>query len=164
MKWNTSISFKHVKSFINFCKFYRRFIQLFFNTVKSLDAFVKKNIVFVWNSVCDVVFRKFKRKMLKTSVFCHFDRKKQCYLKTDFSNIVNEEMLSQKQNDDQFYFIAFLFKNMNLAECNYEIYNKKLLRIIRCFKQWRFELKITDLSLKIFTNHKIRSILSQQKK
>ena len=49
--------------------------------------------------------------MLKTSIFCHFDRKKQCYLKIDFLNIVNEKVLSQKQNDNQFYFIAFFLKH-----------------------------------------------------
>ena len=154
MIWNTSINFKHIKSFINFCHFYRRFIKSFFKIVKFLNVFVKKNIVYVWNSVCDVVFRKFKNRMLKTSIFCHFDRKKQCYLKIDFSNIVIEKVLLQKQNDDQLYFIAFFLKNMSSVECNYEIYDKKLLTIIRCFEQWRFELKITDLSIKIFIDHK----------
>ena len=44
-------------------------------------------------------------------------------------------MLSQKQNDALFYFIVFFFFNVNLVEYNYEIYNKKLLTIIRYFKQ-----------------------------
>ena len=39
-------------------------------------------------------------------------------------------------------------------ECNYEIYNKKLLIIVRCLKYWRFELKFIELSIKIFTNYK----------
>ena len=49
--------------------------------------------------------------------------------------MVNEKMLSQKQNDNQFYFIALFFKNMNSIECNYKIYNKKLLTVTRCFEQ-----------------------------
>ena len=51
-------------------------------------------------------------------------------------------------------FDSFFFKNMNSIECNYEIYDKKLLAIIRCFEKWRFELEATDLSMKIFTDHK----------
>ena len=43
---------------------------------------------------------------------------------------------------------------MSSIECNYEIYDKKLLAIIRCFEKWRFELETTDLSVKIFTDHK----------
>ena len=43
---------------------------------------------------------------------------------------------------------------MNSVECNYEVYDKKLFAIIRCFEKWRFEFKATDLSMKIFTDHK----------
>ena len=46
VKWNIFINLKHVKSFIEFCNFYRRFIKSFFKIVKSLNAFVKKNILF----------------------------------------------------------------------------------------------------------------------
>ena len=154
VKWNIFINLKHIKSFIKFCNFYRRFIKSFFKIVKSLNAFVKKNILFAWNNVCDIVFRKFKNRILKISILCHFDRKKQCYLKTDFSDTVNERMLSQKQKNDLFYSIAFFFKNMNSIECNYEIYDKKLFAIIRCFEKWRFEFEAIDLSMKIFTDHK----------
>ena len=73
--------------------------------------------------------------MLKTSIFCHFDRKKQYYLKIDFSNIVNDKVLSQKQKNDFFHLIAFFFKNISLVECNYEIYDKELFAIIRCFEK-----------------------------
>ncbi len=43
---------------------------------------------------------------------------------------------------------------MLLAECNYEIYDKKLLAIIRAFEKWRFELKDTLNFIKIIFNHK----------
>ena len=97
----------------NIQNFYRRFIKSFFKIAKSLNTFVKKNIVFVWDSACNVIFRKFKNRVLKTSILRHFERKKQCYLKIDFSNIVKKKVLLQKQNDDLFYFIAFFFKNMS---------------------------------------------------
>ena len=42
IKWKTLINFKHVKSFVNFCNFYRRFIKSFFKIVKLLNAFMKK--------------------------------------------------------------------------------------------------------------------------
>ena len=153
-KWNIFINLKKVRSFIEFCNFYRRFIKAFFKIAKLLNAFVKKNIVFVWNNVCDVIFRELNNRVLKTSILCHFDRKKQCYLKIDSSNIVNDEMLSQKQKNDLLHSVAFFFKNMNSVECNYEIYDKELFAIIRCFEKWRFELKAIDLSVKIFTDHK----------
>ncbi len=39
---------------------------------------------------------------------------------------------------------------MILAECNYHIYEKKLLVIIQCFKHWRLELECTELLIQIF--------------
>ena len=49
--------------------------------------------------------------------------------------------------------MIFYSKNMILAECNYEIYDKELLIIIRCLKHWRFKLKCTNISIKIFIDH-----------
>jgi hypothetical protein len=41
-------------------------------------------------------------------------------------------------------------------KCNYEIYDKELLVIIKCFEQWRFELMSIkfDISVKVFIDHK----------
>jgi hypothetical protein len=50
--------------------------------------------------------------------------------------------------------VAFYSKNMAPAECNYEIYDKELLAIIRCLKHWRPELKSTDILIKVFTDHR----------
>ena len=49
--------------------------------------------------------------------------------------------------------MIFYSKNMILAECNYEIYDKELLIIICCLKHWCSELKCTDILIKIFINH-----------
>ena len=40
------------------------------------------------------------------------------------------------------------------AECNYEIYDKELLAIIRCFEEWRPDLEGTDLPVQVLTDHK----------
>ena len=50
--------------------------------------------------------------------------------------------------------MAFYSKNLTLIECNYQIYDKKLLAIIRYLKHWRPELEYTEISIKIFTDYK----------
>ena len=40
------------------------------------------------------------------------------------------------------------------AECNYEIYDKELLAIIRCLEHWRPELESTDIPVEVITDHK----------
>ena len=84
----------------------------------------------------------------------HFDRSKKIILKIDVFDYINDGVLFQYDDEKVLHFVAFFSKNMMSAECNYEIYDKKLLIIIRCLKHWRFELKFTDISMKIFSDHK----------
>jgi len=83
----------------------------------------------------------------------HFNSIKEAILKTDFLNYVNDEVLSQYDDEDILHSMIFYSKNMIFTECNYEIYDKKLLIIIHCLKHWHSELKCTDISIKIFINH-----------
>ncbi len=49
------------------------------------------------------------------------------------------------------------------AECNYHIYDKKLLTIIRCFEHWWFKLEDTELSIQMFTDHQTLKIFMKNK-
>ncbi len=49
------------------------------------------------------------------------------------------------------------------AECNYKIYDKELLIIIQAFKHWQFELKLTDISIKMFIDHQALTSLMKDK-
>ncbi len=59
--------------------------------------------------------------------------------------------------------MIYYSKNLSLAECNYKIYDKKLLAIIHVFKHWRPELKLTELLIKMFTNHQALTSLMKDK-
>jgi len=67
-------------------------------------------------------------------VLKHFDSTREAILETDFSNYVNGGVLSQYDDEGILHSVTFYSKNMVLAECNYEIYDKELLTIIRCLK------------------------------
>ena len=86
-------------------------------------------------------------------VLKHFNLIRETILKTNFLNYVNDEVLSQYDDEDILHSVIFYSKNMIFAECNYEIYDKELLIIICCLKHWCFELKCTDISIKIFIDH-----------
>ncbi len=49
------------------------------------------------------------------------------------------------------------------AECNYEIYDKELLIIIWAFEHWWLELKLTDISIKMFIDHQALISLMKDK-
>ena len=52
--------------------------------------------------------------------------------------------------------VAFFSKKMSPAECNYMIYDKELLAIVKSFKTWRPELTNVDPErpVKVYTDHK----------
>jgi hypothetical protein len=62
-------------------------------------------------------------------------------------------LLQQYDNDGFLCLCAFFsWKNLD-TECNYEIYNKELLAIIECLKEWSLEL-CSVKEFKVLTNHK----------
>ena len=61
-----------------------------------------------------------------------------------------------QMHDDMFRLVVFFSKKISLAECNYMIYSKKLLAIVKSFKTWKPELTSIDLKklVKMYTDHK----------
>ncbi len=100
-----------------------------------------------------MIFEKLKQQMTTVFILKHFDLIREVILKTNFLNYVNDEVLSQYDDEDILHSVIFYSKNMISAECNYEIYDKELLTIIWCLKHWHLKLKCTDISIKIFINH-----------
>ncbi len=125
---------------------------------------IQKKIIFEWNKVCQTAFNHMKRHMIETSILRHFDQTRDFILEIDSFNYVNDEVLSQYDDEDVLHSIVFYSKNMSSAECNYEIYDKKLLIIIRAFEHWRLELKLINISIKMFIDHQALISLMKDKK
>ena len=87
-------------------------------------------------------------------ILAHYKQGLRTIVETDSSDYVSSGVLSQLGEDGLLYPVAFFSKNLNPAECNYEIYDKELLAIIRCFEQWRPELEATGVPIKVITDHK----------
>ena len=161
--WITLINLKKIQVFLNFCNFYKRFIRNFVKIVKCMNKLTIKNVFFQWTNVCDKIFQFLKKTITIASMLRHFDRNKKIILKIDVFDYINDKVLFQYDDEKVFHFVTFFNKNMMSVKCNYEIYDKKLLIIIRCLKHWRFELKFTDISMKIFSDHKTLKIFMTSK-
>ena len=84
----------------------------------------------------------------------YFNPDFKCIIKTDSSDHILGGVLSQYNKNGEVYLIAFLSQKLAPAKLNYKIYNKELLAIIRCFKQWCLELKGSLFPIYILTDHK----------
>ncbi len=154
VEWDTSHHLKDVQAFVKFVNFYRRFIKDFFKIVKSLIKLIKKNQSFNWSKNCQIAFEQLKKRVIETSVLSYFSSELKTYLESDSSDYVSVEVLSQKENDDLIKSVTYFSKTLSSVECNYEIYDKELLAIIRCFEQWRAELQSVETSINVLIDHK----------
>ncbi len=104
-----------------------------------------------------------KRCMTETFILRHFDQTCNFILEIDSFDYVNDEILSQYDDEEVLHSIAFYSKSMFSAKCNYEIYDKKLLIIIQVFEHWWLELKLINISIKMFIDHQALISLMKDK-
>jgi hypothetical protein len=75
-------------------------------------------------------------------------------VETDASDFVAGGVLSQTDEENVLYPVAYFSKKHSPAECNYEIYDKELLAIVRAFEEWCPHLASAPESIKVLTDHK----------
>ena len=63
-------------------------------------------------------------------------------------------VLSMKCEDGKWQLVAFLSKSLNKTEGNYEIYDKKILAVIRELENQRYLLEGIKFKFKIQMDHK----------
>ncbi len=114
----------------------------------------RKDESFNWSRDCQKAFEELKKRVTKTLVLSYFSSELKTFLESDLFDYVSIEILSQKEDDDLIKSMTYFSKILSFAECNYEVYDKELLTIIRCFEQWRAELQSMKKSINVMTNHK----------
>jgi len=168
LDWQTPQSVGDVQSFVGFASFYRRFIQNFSKRTKLLSDMTKGEAYktasgkrkmrynpFVWTQDCQKAFEDIKSAFQDAPVLAHFDPEKETWIETDSSDFVSAGILSQMHNGI-LRPVAFFSKKLSPTECNYMIYDKELLAIIRSFETWRPEATsiAPENPIKVFTDHK----------
>ncbi len=150
--WKAPTTAKGVLAFLGFANFYRRFIKDFSRIVAPLYGLVKKGADFKWTAETDQAFKCLKLSFIKAPVLAQFDPDDETVMETDSSGYCSGGILSQFKNGI-LRPIAFFSKKHTPAECNYPIYDKELLAIIRCLEEWEAELKSVG-QFTVLTDHK----------
>src|SRR5208282_3656250 len=146
-------SVKGVRSFLGFANFYRRFIKDFSDLVRPLTDLTHKGRHFTWSPEADTAFERLKAIFTSAPALAQFDFDRETRIETDSSGWCIGGTLQQLTDDGLWVPCAFFSKKNNSAECNYEIYDKELLAIIRCLEEWDAELRGVD-GFEIHTDHK----------
>ena len=98
-------------------------------------ATIKKNTTFYLTPKCQKCFKLLRKHFTTAPVLAHFDFEKECILEIDSSDNISAGIFSQYREDRLLHSVTFFFCKYLPQEINYEIYDKKLLVIIKSFKE-----------------------------
>ena len=153
-EWPEIKNLRDVQSFLGFANFYRRFIYNFSRIVMPLTRLTKKDVPWEWTSECQKAFDTLRTAFTSDVVLAHYDPEKRIVVETDASDYVSAGILSQYDDDEVLRPIAYFSRKHTPAECNYEIFDKELLAIVRAFENWRPELEGSAYPIDVVTDHK----------
>lgn len=144
--WQTPRTVREVLSFLGFANFYRRFIRGFSKIALPLTRLTRTSpdngggAPWNWTLECQDAFDRLKVAFTTDVVLAHFKPGLETVLETDASDFVTAAVLSQRDTEGFLRPVAYLSKKMSPQECNYDIYDKELLAIVKAFEEWRPEL------------------------
>src|SRR5690606_25040595 len=109
--------------------------------VSPMIKLTGKNVQFTWSPKCERSLQQLKSAFTSAPILRHFDHEKASVLETDASDYVSAGVLPQEDDNGILHPVAFYSKKHTPAECNYEIYDKEMVAIIRCLQEWRAGLE-----------------------
>jgi len=86
-----------------------------------------------WNQEAEKTFQTLKKAFIIALILIHPNFSKTFFMEIDASDFALEVVLSQSEENRKLHPIAFYSKKFNVAEINYEIYDKELLAIMDSF-------------------------------
>ena len=134
-EWRTSTKIKEVESFLGFADFYWWFIKNFSYTARPLNE-LKGKKKWKWKEEQQAAFEELKNKITSQLVLTLPKRNGKFRIEMNVSVHTMRGVLSQEQ-EGKWKPITFLSRTIQLAERNYEIYNKELLTIMEVLIKWR---------------------------
>ena len=152
--WLPPPSVRDLQKFLGFANFYRRFIRDFSKITVPLNNLLKKGAVWQWGDEQQQAFARLKVAFTTAPVLALFDYSKKTVLETDASDWASGGVLSQYDEEGRLQPVAYFSSKHSAQECNYKIYDKELLAIIKSLEEWRPELQGTQDSFEIITDHK----------
>ncbi len=154
LNWPAPKCLRDLQRFIGFANFYRRFIKGFSRIAGPLTTLMKKDQAWQWTGPAEETFALLKHAFTSAPILAFYDPGRKTTLETDASDWASGGLLSQYQEDGTLRPVAYFSAKHSAAECNYEIYDKELLAIIKSLEEWRPELAGSEEPFEVLTDHK----------
>jgi hypothetical protein len=122
-EWPTQKNKHEIKSFLDLCAYYRRFVSGFTNVAKPLTKLSEENHAFQWTPNLETA-------LCTAPVLAYPQSRERFVVDSDASKVGIVGVLSQVQ-DRQERVIAYYSKTLNKAERNYCVSRRELHAIVR---------------------------------
>ena len=140
VEWQAPHSVKAVQAFLGFINFYQQFIRMFSEITAPLIELTQKDISFKWMDCTNETFERLKLMFVSAPILLKFDLDCKTVVEVNSSEYIVGGLLIQYNSNGILHPCAFFSKKNDPAECNYKIYNKELLAIVKCLKEWSSKL------------------------
>ncbi|KFG81444.1 hypothetical protein MANI_024595 [Metarhizium anisopliae] len=154
LDWKPPPALRDLQRFLGFANFYRRFIRDFSKITRPLNDLLKKSTIWSWEAEHQTAFEQLKAAFAIAPVLALYDYNRKTVLETDASDSASGGVLSQYDDDGVLRPVAYFSSKHSAQECNYEIYDKELLAIIKTLEEWRPELQGRQEPFEVLTDHK----------
>src|ERR1700677_881183 len=152
--WPRPKKVKEVQAFLGFANFYRRFVKDFAKIATPLNCLMRKNQEWKWGKDEELAFNDLKERFTLEPILHYPDPSKPLRVEADFSGFATGCVLSVLEDDQKWYPCAFISKSLNEVKQNYEIYDRKMLSIMRCLEDWCHYLEGAKEHFEILLDHK----------
>lgn len=152
--WPKPEKLKDVQAFIGFANFYRCFVNGFSQLAQPLTRLMQKDTPWSWGAEEQAAFEALKHAFMTAPILVMPDLSKPFLLECDASDYATGAVLSQQTSDGETHPVAFLSKTLNVAERNYDIYDKELLAVVRALDEWRHYLEGGEHPIEVISDHK----------
>ncbi|KAI0995362.1 hypothetical protein K3495_g12820 [Podosphaera aphanis] len=129
--WEPPGSVRELQRFLGFANFYRRFIKDLSKICRPLTELLQKDKPYIWGSPQQLAFRTLQSSFKTPPILAYYDYNKKTVIETDASDWTSGGVLSQLNENGLLRPVAYFSSKHTRAECNYEIYDKELLAIVK---------------------------------
>jgi hypothetical protein len=133
--WEPPSNLKDVRAFLGFANFYRHFVRNYSRIVQPLTFLTRTGVPCAWSTEQQMAFDTLKATFTSAPVLAHFDPHRDIIVEMDPSDYVSAGVLSQYDDDNVLHPMAYFSKKHSPVECNYKIYDKELMAIVRAFEE-----------------------------
>jgi hypothetical protein len=110
-----------------------------------------------------MAFDTLKATFTSAPILAYFDPDQDIIVEIDASNYVSTSVLSQYDDVNILHPMVYFSKKHSPMECNYKIYDKELMAIVRAFEEWHPELQSIINPIRVLSDYKMLEYLTMTK-